>query len=295
MCFLSVSPPWSSVVVFGAYQSRSKPPVASSDHNVVHLIPTYVTKLKSSKPQEKVVRLWNSENKQALGACFDCTNWEVLREGTLDSACTVTTDYKNFCVESIIPTKTVKVYPINKVYITKDIKQSLNQKKAALKNKDTLELHRINKELRGKIRKAKDTHKRHLESMFKGGNSRKMWTSIKSMAGMPSKQLRPVVTNDELASAVELNNFFTRFETTGTGERSEKVLRPITVRPEDSVKLCRTAPCQPQLVLASSIRRNGGLPLSIINHGRFNHHLCTVSVVEFPETPKNITMPCLCS
>ena len=51
----------------------------------------------------------------------------VLRESTLDSACTVTTDYINFCVESIIPTKTVKVYPNNKTYITKDIKQIMNE------------------------------------------------------------------------------------------------------------------------------------------------------------------------
>lgn len=38
-----------------AYQSRSKPPISNSDHNVVHLIPTYTSKLKSSKPENKIV------------------------------------------------------------------------------------------------------------------------------------------------------------------------------------------------------------------------------------------------
>ncbi len=48
----------------------------------------------------------------------------------------------------------------------------------------------------------------------------------------------------------------------------------------DTVTLCRTASCEPRLTLAGSIRRKRGLPLSIINHGLFNNHFCTVSVVE---------------
>ena len=48
-------------------------------------------------------------------------------EGTLGATCTVTTDYINFCVQSIIPTKTVKAYPNNKTYITKDINQTMYQ------------------------------------------------------------------------------------------------------------------------------------------------------------------------
>lgn len=38
---------------------------------------------------------------------------DQLRKGTLDSACKVITDYIHVCVESILLTKTVKVYPNN--------------------------------------------------------------------------------------------------------------------------------------------------------------------------------------
>lgn len=69
----------------------------------------------------------------------------------LDSACTVTTDYINFCVESTIPTKTVTVYPNNKTYTTKDIKLIMNKRKLAFKLKDTDELKRKDKKLRSKI------------------------------------------------------------------------------------------------------------------------------------------------
>lgn len=104
---------------------------------------------------------------------MDCTNWQVPREGTLESPCTVI----NFCFGSVIPTKTVKVYPNNKTYITKDIKEVIKKRKLTFKNNDTLEQKKRDKEMRGEI-KAKDAH-RHLEDPFKGNNPRKMWDTIK--------------------------------------------------------------------------------------------------------------------
>lgn len=72
----------------------------------------------------------------------------------------------NFCEQSIIPTKTVKVYPNNKTYITKDIKQVMNLRKLAYKNKDTM-----NNE------------------------------TMKTMTSIPRKHHKVFVTNHELASA----------------------------------------------------------------------------------------------
>ncbi|XP_056128493.1 uncharacterized protein LOC130106414 [Rhinichthys klamathensis goyatoka] len=66
--------------LLNAYQSRSKPPISNSDHNVVHLIPspTYTSKLKSRKPENKVVRQWTDDSREELRACFDCTDWQQL-------------------------------------------------------------------------------------------------------------------------------------------------------------------------------------------------------------------------
>ena len=44
------------VNVKNAYDSRIRPPIANSDHNVVYLIPAYKTKLKSCKPVEREIR-----------------------------------------------------------------------------------------------------------------------------------------------------------------------------------------------------------------------------------------------
>ncbi len=53
---------------------------------------------------------------------------------------------------------------------------------------------------------------------------------------------------------------------------------------QQPVKLCLTALRDPQLALAGSVRRKGGLTLSVINFGRYIYHLCPVSVVEVSET-----------
>lgn len=155
----------------------------------------------------------------------------------MDEICTVTTDYINFCVQSVIPTKTIKVYPNNKTYITKDIKQTMNLRKVAFKDKDTMELQKRDKELKGKLREARETHKRHLEEAFKAGNPRKTWETMKNMTGMPSKHHKSFATNNELASASDLNTFFTRFETWGNAERCREVLESITVGSEDRAEI----------------------------------------------------------
>ena len=114
----------------------------------------------------------------------------------------------------------------------------MNERKLAFKQKDTQEeLRREDKELRGKIRKAKDTHKKHLEEVFKANNSRKIWSVMKNMAGMPSKQHKPFITTDELASAVELNSFFTRFEVSETEESCTDILKSVIVHPDDRVQI----------------------------------------------------------
>ena len=46
------------------YVSNCKNPFLNSDHNVLHLIPVFKTKLKRSKLERKVIRTWPNENKE---------------------------------------------------------------------------------------------------------------------------------------------------------------------------------------------------------------------------------------
>jgi len=53
----------------------------------------------------------------------------------MDRRVSTITDYINFCRDTVIPVRTVWCYPNNKPWITSDIKD-LNQKKRAFKNGD---------------------------------------------------------------------------------------------------------------------------------------------------------------
>ena len=53
-----------------AYRSLQKPPVGTSDHFAVQLLPTYRQKLKQDKVKQRTVQVWSSEATQSLQGCF---------------------------------------------------------------------------------------------------------------------------------------------------------------------------------------------------------------------------------
>lgn len=60
-----------------------------------------------------------------------------LSPGVLHLQCHMGTDYINFCVDC----RTVKCYPNNKPWVTKDIKAILNEKKRAFRDGNSETLH----------------------------------------------------------------------------------------------------------------------------------------------------------
>ncbi len=60
-------------IIKDAYHSVPRA-LGLSDHCLVHLIPTYRQKLKSSKPVLRTVKRWTNEAEQDLKACFDLTD-----------------------------------------------------------------------------------------------------------------------------------------------------------------------------------------------------------------------------
>lgn len=39
----------------------SEPPLGDSDHNIIHLVPLYKQRLKTSKPELRTIQIWNEE------------------------------------------------------------------------------------------------------------------------------------------------------------------------------------------------------------------------------------------
>lgn len=91
------------------------------------------------------------------------------------------TDYINFCVDYTVPTRTVKCYPNNKPWVTKDIKALLNKKKRAFRAGDRVEVRTIQRELKTAIKEAKNKYRRKLEWKLQQNNMREVWNGMRTI------------------------------------------------------------------------------------------------------------------
>lgn len=119
-----------------AYRAKALPPLANSDHSTVQLMPTYKSALKSSKPVQKTVLHRSEDSVGCLKGCFLCTDWSIFHDLELNEATETVTDSINFCVDNVVPKKTILHFPNNKPYITKDVKVCINDEKVAFENRD---------------------------------------------------------------------------------------------------------------------------------------------------------------
>ncbi|KAG1967816.1 hypothetical protein F2P79_003022 [Pimephales promelas] len=195
-----------------AYAARIKPPLSNSDHNIIHLIPTFKCAIKKSRPISKTVSVWQDETNETLSGCFLATDWDVFyQDNDIDRIAETITGYIQFCVDTVVPKKTITIYPNNKDYITPEIKQLIRRKKQAFRNNDLMELRSIQKDLRGKLKKAREEHSKQVREAFLRNNPKKMWDTVKEMTNMNSGQKELSVEN-EFDKANDLNIFYKRFD-----------------------------------------------------------------------------------
>ena len=149
---------------------------------------------------------------ESLKGCFLCTDWSIFHELELNEATETVTDYINFCVDNVVPKKTILHFPNNKPYITKEVKTCINNKKVAFKNGDRGGMAAAQKELNRMLTQAKSNHRAALEESVGSMNSKGLWDHVKKITNMNSNR-NPIVSLDELAKANELNDFFLRHDT----------------------------------------------------------------------------------
>ena len=113
------------------YKSVSYPPLGTSDHNTIHLIPAYYTpKIQTEQVVKKNVKVSSCNSVQQLQGCFDCTDWDLFLDSfdNIHDATDVISDSTTFCEDIIIPKKTVEVYPDNKPWVSKYWKNNSQRK-----------------------------------------------------------------------------------------------------------------------------------------------------------------------
>ncbi len=116
------------------YAAKSKLPLSNSDHNVVHLIPSYKSVFKTCKLEHNTFNVWTEDSMETLQGCFLCTDWSIFDQFELDESADTISDYINFCVDNVVEKTYLAVYPNNKPYF----KKYINNKKLTFRNKVVL-------------------------------------------------------------------------------------------------------------------------------------------------------------
>lgn len=195
-----------------AYVSHPLPPLGLSDHNCVSLRPRYKPRVQREPPETKTIQQWTPEACERLQGCFDCTDWTAFSQDEddvtkiTDSVCS----YISWCVESIIPRKTIQVFSNNKPWVTKSIKEVLNKKKKAFREKDKEQLHNVQKEMKKVITEGKNNYKNKIEQKFKSNDMHDVWQGMNLMSGRHKGCVN--VMSDSTDYANDLNKFYTRFD-----------------------------------------------------------------------------------
>lgn len=197
--------------VKNAYKVRALPQLGRSDHIVLHAIPEYQQKLKTSKPIEREITFLDEEGTEKLRGCLACTDWKVLLKSSADlhEATEVVSGYIAFCTDVCSEKKTVKIYPNTKPWITGEIKQILREKHKLRKSGDKETMKSIQKKLEEKIKEGKRMYKHKLLRSVKQGDLRGTWQCLNTMTDRGKRSRQPDASLDFVT---ELNKFYCRFD-----------------------------------------------------------------------------------
>uniref|UniRef100_A0A672MRS0 E3 ubiquitin protein ligase n=1 Tax=Sinocyclocheilus grahami TaxID=75366 RepID=A0A672MRS0_SINGR len=88
------------------------------------------------------------------------------------------------------------IYPNNKEYITPEIKQYIRWRNQAFKNNNKLEFREIQRELRRKLREAREQHNLRVREAISTSNTKKLWDVVRGMINFNSNKKEIQVLNE---------------------------------------------------------------------------------------------------
>ena len=147
---------------------------------MIHRIPTYTQRLKSSKPITKTSRWWDTSATDQLRCSFVCTDWSVFQDAcaSLNELTETVTDYVNFCMDCCVPEKTISVFPNNKPWVTKEVRTKVKGRHQVLRQGDKTELLATQADLKAAITKCKEDYRHKIEDKFISNNPRDCWLGL---------------------------------------------------------------------------------------------------------------------
>ncbi len=200
-----------------AYKSLPRPPFCKSDHSSVLLLPAYRQKLKREAPALRTVHCWSDQSDAILQDCFDHVDWDMFRaasEDDIEAYSDTVTCFIRKCIDDVVPTKTIRIYPNQKPWINSDVRSALSARTSAYKSGNSDDRKQASYDLRRTIKAAKRTYKNNVEEHFNNNNPRSMWQGINNITGF--KGIKPATVNIAASLPDELNTFYAWFEADNT-------------------------------------------------------------------------------
>ncbi len=143
-----------------------------------------------------------------LQDCFDHVDWDMFRTASDDDIKAYSDTVKCLirkCIEDVVPTKTIRIYPNQKPWINSDVQAALSARTSAFKSGNTDDRKQASYDLRKSIKAAKRQYKNKVEEQFNTNNARSMWQGINNITGF--KGNKPATVNIATSLPDELNNF----------------------------------------------------------------------------------------
>ncbi len=150
-----------------AYKSLPRQPFGKSDHYSVLLLPAYRQKLKREAPALRTVHCWSDQSDTILQDCFDHVDWDMFRaasEDDIEAYSDTVTCFIRKCIDDVVPTKTIRIYPNQKPWINSDVRSALSARTSAFKSGNTDDRKQASYDLRRSIKAAKQTYKTKLKN-----------------------------------------------------------------------------------------------------------------------------------
>ena len=112
--------------------------------------------------------------------------------------------------KNILPVKSVRCYPNNKPWFTKELKKLLHEKRLSVVRNDRVNLKIIQKKVDDTISLIKEKYKKKMENWFKK-DTKAAWQDLRNITGMTKKSVFSGITNIK-DYCNELNKFYCRFD-----------------------------------------------------------------------------------
>ncbi len=150
--------------------------------------------------------------------------FRAVSDDDIEAYSDTVTGFIRKCVEDIVPTKTIRIYPNQKPWINSDVRSALSARTSAFKSGNTDDQKQASYNLRRSIKAAKWQYKNKVEEQFNTNNGRNMWQGISNITGF--KGNKPATMNIAASLLDELHTFYARFEAHNTAHTESAPAAP---------------------------------------------------------------------